>query len=242
MASIKQWAAQSHGAAKFRRVSPEELHRLLKLCGSEKGVVDYLAKAYGLPSASIAPVVMDWLSELPAIAPPSRMRSAPGHLAPSSFDPINLSAEPIKPLPLGRPSQVQMLPIRTPPITAPVGASNIAAAMRAIDGRLNKFSQAKYSTNAKHATDLRGDASQRIAFDAGEFVRTSTLTGHQFLRPVPEEVPETLLAGESPANIAAAQERQKDALQAFMERQVHLHGGGGRLDTRHARAGGWNYG
>ena len=241
MATIKQWAAQSHGAAKFRRVSPEELHRLLKL-RQRKRCRRLPGKGVWAASASIAPVVMDWLSELPAIAPPSRMRSAPGHLAPSSFDPINIAAEPINPLPLGRPSQVQMLPIRTPPITAPVGASNIAAAMRAIDGRLNKFSQAKYSTNAKHATDLRGDASQRIAFDAGEFVRTSTLTGHQFLRPVPEEVPETLLAGESPANIAAAQERQKDALQAFMERQVHLHGGGGRLDTRHARAGGWNYG
>ena len=57
--------------------SADDLHGLLKLCGSEEATVAYLARIYNLPAEEIAPTFKAWLRELPPVAPPSRQRSAP---------------------------------------------------------------------------------------------------------------------------------------------------------------------
>ena len=57
--------------------SMDDLYGLVKLCGSNDGVVNYLARVYGLEADIIKPTVLEWLSALPPLPPPSRQRSAP---------------------------------------------------------------------------------------------------------------------------------------------------------------------
>ena len=122
----------------FRKVvapSPEDLFGLLKLCGSEDGVIAYLAKHWSMSTTAIGPTVRGWIKALPDVPPPSRQRSAPPVISPavSAFALANATAgQHAK-----RPPQVMQ--IREPPPSAPVptSAPNLVAAMRALDARLS---------------------------------------------------------------------------------------------------------
>ena len=115
--------------------SPEDLFGLLKLCGSEDGVIAYLARLWSMSTTAIGPTVRGWIKALPDVPPPSRQRSAPPVISPavSAFALANATAgQHAK-----RPPQVMQ--IREPPPSAPVptSAPNLVAAMRALDARLS---------------------------------------------------------------------------------------------------------
>lgn len=126
------------GMSEERSIHPptiEDLYGLLKLCGSESGVVDYFSRWYQLPKDTIQPTILGWLAALPAVPPPSRMRSAPAMSGPRTA-----AAAPA--LTLRKPTAAvrgpDILPIKTPPASAPVHQSaQIVAAMRSVDARLS---------------------------------------------------------------------------------------------------------
>jgi hypothetical protein len=122
--------------------SHEELFRLKALCGgNEESIVALLAKTYKLSPTAIAPTVRQWLAELPAAPPPSRQRSSPPVLATAPKGRTETRSSALA----ARPPDV--LPIRTPPASAPVlGSSDVVAAMRALDSRLNRQTVASNST------------------------------------------------------------------------------------------------
>ena len=60
--------------------SLDDLFGLRKLCGSDIGVIEYLANWYDMEADAIAPTVQGWLANCPDVQPPSRQRSAPGAL------------------------------------------------------------------------------------------------------------------------------------------------------------------
>jgi hypothetical protein len=194
--------------------TPEHLHSLLRMCGSEQGVVNLLAKSYGLSPDAIDETVRQWLSDLPGIVPPSRQRSAP---------PIFCAKPPSALITMYPPSAsrgAEVLPIRTPPASAPVkSGAELVTAMRALNHRLNQ----RVSTRAP----LSVLSSQRVSFEAGLARREVS---------VPDAVPEEGVAAND------------QALADFMERAALMRGGiaptaagvqlpgGGR--ATHA---GWNY-
>lgn len=62
----------------------DDLYALFVLHGgSEPDVVETLAKVWGCAPLAIAETVRSWLSSMPALPPPSRMRSAPAIVSPA---------------------------------------------------------------------------------------------------------------------------------------------------------------
>lgn len=112
----------------------EDLQGLYALCGgSEEALITHLAKVHGVPPQDLAPTVLSWLAERPEIPPPSRQRSAPPVLA--AVDNKGGRA----------PSILRGVARTRPPpqsAAADIGRSSLdselAAAMRAVDTRLNK--------------------------------------------------------------------------------------------------------
>ena len=119
--------------------TPERLHQLLQMCAhNETQVIKLLARSYGLTPEEIAPTVKGWLEDLPAAAPPSRQRSAPGALTGASSMAAPFPRVPDQRMP------PNVLPIKPPPASAPTrpAAKEVMAAMRAIDTRLNGSTRA----------------------------------------------------------------------------------------------------
>ena len=207
--------------------SPDELHHLVRLCGSEDRVIALLAKTYGLSAETIAPTVLEWIAALPPLVPPSRQRSAPPALAPSVAAPVVIA---------GRPRGPDILPIKTPPASAPVRSSaELTAAMKAINTRLNHTAQA---TNSERKS-LANAPSQRVELDAR-------------LKLLPPTVPEDAPLADPMLRYQEAQRQRSNmhhdraaddaALAAYMERHTMLHGSGLLAPGRDfKRSGGWNY-
>ena len=112
----------------------EDLQGLYALCGgSEDALINHLAKVHGLPPQDLAPTILLWLADTPEIPPPSRQRSAPPVLA------VTGSAG-------GRAASIlRGVPRARPPPQSAAGDigrsssdSELAAAMRAVDTRLNR--------------------------------------------------------------------------------------------------------
>lgn len=219
--------------------SPDELQRLLKLTGSEDAVVRMLARQWGLSPVVIATTVKGWLQNLPALPPPSRQRSAPGQLAPSSA----FAAFPTT-IAVSAQRGPEILPIRTPPCTAPVGpnAANLMAQMRAVNSRLNHGTQASYSQR-KAAPVTKPP--MRVEFEQKFSLLPPTVPEDE---PVDmEHMPHPLLLkgdiGRLEQSVGAAASEDA-ALRAYLERHTIMHGSAGGIMAGNAnkRAGGWNYG
>lgn len=137
--------------------SLDDLFGLRKLCGSDIGVIEYLANWYDMEADAIAPTVQGWLANCPDVQPPSRQRSAPGALTVNAGmatrshlshadDPFKTTSSSFVAATAAlrhpraasiRPPEV--LPIKTPPASAPVqSAPSIAAALSATNHRLSK--------------------------------------------------------------------------------------------------------
>eukprot|EP00325_Prymnesiales_sp_UTEX-LB-985_P003127 CAMPEP_0174694808 /NCGR_PEP_ID=MMETSP1094-20130205/1321_1 /TAXON_ID=156173 /ORGANISM="Chrysochromulina brevifilum, Strain UTEX LB 985" /LENGTH=218 /DNA_ID=CAMNT_0015891145 /DNA_START=140 /DNA_END=796 /DNA_ORIENTATION=+ len=211
----------------------EELLKLLQLCGSKDELTAFLAKVQGVSPATIAPMVTEWIAALQPLPPPSRQRSAPPALAPGLTDPW-------------RSAQQHLLrrPAKLPPCSAPTpqSATSMMAAMRAIDSRLNRSTQASYS--------------ERKASAASKGERLSVHRSmHSLLPPtVPEDAPlaqahgihdavhmidmDSLLRG----NTLEEKKNEDQNLKAYMERHACVHGGCAiAVGASGKRAGGWNY-
>lgn len=134
--------------------SVEDLYGLYSLCGSEHGVVTYLAKLYGLTPDEIAPTVHGWLESLPAVPPPSRQRSAPPVLNPA-LEARLAHANPRSTLLRIQPPDVMRIEV---PQSAPCGQNlaaergqKLVAAMRALESRMNNSTGARAGPNARRA-------------------------------------------------------------------------------------------
>ena len=198
----------------LRTPSSDDLLQLKKLCGSDDLVVVHLARCYGVSVESIAPTVLRWLKDLPAVQPPSRQRSAPSVMAPTVMENalrrVVASARP-----------PEILPVRTPPASAPVKGDSAAlvAAMRRLDNRLNNNVNATFG-NGRGAADAKQP--QRATFHHG-----------LGLLPVPEELIVYDNAAEERKhnllrNGPGGADAPKDdaAFAAYMERQAIVHGRG----------------
>ena len=229
------------GVAPADGPSEEELFKLLKLCGSEEQVVIFLARTFGLAPQQIAPTVMSWLAALPAVPPPSRQRSAPPDLSPESYaalSPASFYRRQANRVP-------DILPIRTPPPSAPVhSGTELMASIRSIDWRLNRSSQAKGLQ--RKALDLAPQ--QRVEFNPT-------------IRMLPASVPEDSRVDHPGPSIPGGQPpraQQRDvvdigkkptgaitndeALAAYLQRHAMLHASGSlTAGSVGKRAGGWNY-
>ena len=119
--------------------TPADLLGLLKLCGSEDSVVDYLARVWGMDASTIAPTVRGWIKALPAVPPPSRQRSAPP--AAPSFGAPSTSTAVLNLRGKQQPENnvIQICRIKTPPASAPVkpSAPALMSAIRAVNARLS---------------------------------------------------------------------------------------------------------
>jgi hypothetical protein len=209
----------------LRTPSPEELFKLLRLVGgSHDQVVALLAKQYDLPPDVIAPTVLGWLEQLPEAPPPSRQRSAPPNLAPSNV---------VHRFPSSKGPEI--LPIKTPPSTAPAVAARgnmtgLMAAMRAVDSRLNQSTQASFSHKAKASEAPMG-----------------AVGGQQAMRLMPPSVPEDAPLVDMDFllrdDVVGRKQTDDPALRAYMERYTIMHGSGVlAVGAPGKRAGGWNYG
>ena len=162
----------------FVSPSAEDLYGLYKLCGDREAVVEHLARSFGVSVPTIRPTVLSWLDSLPRVPPPSRQRSAPP--AVEQRNTADCSAA-------GATGTSPMAPaLRAPPPSAPVVRQDLAAAMRALDSRMN---------HASHAKSAGASAEMTSAFP--RCVHTSTQTSFsasshrsslQSLPRVPEEV------------------------------------------------------
>jgi len=219
--------------------SPEELRTMLKLCGSKEALIAFLAKKKGLPQATIAPAVLAWLSELELGPPPSRQRSAPPVLMPAFLSTRNRPAG--------------LAAVKAPPCSAPMqSAGEMMAAMRAIDSRLNRSTQASYSgrkaSAAPRAQRLDVNPPLHLLPPAvpplDNAAHPALLQAH---RPdaLHDEVHridmDSLLRGD-----ALEQKMQKgaddQALKAYMERHACVHGGCAiAVGAPGKRSHGWNY-
>ena len=126
--------------------TPEELFRLLKLCGSEALVAKHLAKVFDVPFEAVAPVVHEWVQNLPEVPPPSRQRSAPG--APEMLSGFQLTTRAQTRDQFAGPSKPEMIKIREPPASAPVRPSSeeMMRTMARLDHRINHSLLAANST------------------------------------------------------------------------------------------------
>ena len=107
------------------RPPEEDLYGLYTLCGGdERLIIEHLAKVFERAPEDIAQTVRSWLADLPAVPPPSRQRSAPPMIAPSTR--------------LASSSRAYPLPKNVPPLSAPTTSHDLVAAMRALDNRLNR--------------------------------------------------------------------------------------------------------
>ena len=161
--------------------SAADLFGLVQLFGgNEERVIAYLAQVYDLPPHAIQPTVHQWLEQLPAVPPPSRQRSAPPVLAP----PVPHAAAAAS-----SSSAINIMPIRTPPASAPAhGSADLVRAMRALDSRMN------------HSTRV-GRQPARLSQQAN------------FEALLPPSVPENAMFGYEPADQdAAAAYLQREAL------------------------------
>lgn len=203
--------------------TPDELQRILKLCGNEAGVIALMAKQYGLPAEAIAPTVRGWLAALPPLPPPSRQRSAPANLD-AHLNSLVATRRGGKELPypgaLPTPPSAGSRP-GVPPASAPVqgraSTAEVVAAMRALDSRLNSASVAKNALAVKPSTQQRAGAGGGILL----------------LPPtVPEHVPLALLdasPGFAAPEIKGLDEDMEAA--AYLQRAALVHGQG-RLEPR----------
>ena len=141
--------------------TPDDLFGLLKLCGSDDKVIDYLARLWGMDSSSIAPTVRGWIKALPAVPPPSRQRSAPPLLSPA-VTAYALARAPAATRAMRPPDVLRV----EPPPSAPVQSSREAVimAMRGLDARLNQNAAAKYSL-MNGGPSLRGGGAQRVVIN-----------------------------------------------------------------------------
>lgn len=197
----------------------EDLYGLRKLCGDDDATVSYLSRLYNLPRDAIAPTVKSWLAELPHMPPPSRQRSAPPVVAPGIEACLRAAASSSA---AGQPKQqtpADVMRIDLPPPSAPVQGKdvNVAAAMRALDSRLNR------STHRRQPIALpEVPASEPCRF----------LKLHGGLGRVPEEVPiEYIPTGHTRA-VVARPGAHDGAAAAYLERAALLHGRGQRLEPR----------
>ena len=187
--------------------SPEDLFGILRMCGSEEQVVRFLARTYEVAPEIIAPTVRGWLKELPPVPPPSRQRSAPPLLEPAAAATASCvcGAQPAN-FGTGAPDRLR---IKTPPASAPIrgSASEVVAAMRALDTRLN------------HSTRANGAARE----PPGKRAQQLRLRNDATVLGVPASVPEdaVLAAGHDRAD-----ETQQAAYTAYMARAAL----GGRLE------------
>lgn len=136
-------------SGRLMRPTPDEIYRLLNLCGDEEKLSTYLAKAYQVPFATVAPIVHEWCQDLPTVPPPSRQRSAPA--APEAPSRLSLGAS-IKPI--QRPGQPEMITIRPPPASAPASrpsTSDMMKVMAQLDQRINRSNLVANSTKARNS-------------------------------------------------------------------------------------------
>lgn len=234
--------------------TPADLFGLLKLCGSEDGVTEYLARLYGMEASTIAPTVHGWIKSLPTVPPPSRQRSAPA--APSSFQSGSMTVVD----PRGRQQQqqqpggvIQICRIKTPPASAPVrNSADISAGLRAINARLSECGSARPLSCYPlcHPCPRSAATHHRAVFFAicapaflgtdesahGRNPLTSTQrvtvggvgrgTFRASLGPLPPSVPEgAQLDFDFGSDQNAPQNSEVAALAAYMERSKFLHGG-----------------
>jgi len=197
--------------------TPDDLFGLLKLCGSEKGVIDYLARLWNMEASTIAPTVRIWIKALPAVPPPSRQRSAPPLISPA-VSAFALARAPAAQRAM-RPPDVMRV---EPPPSAPVQSSReaVIAAMRGLDARLNQNAAGKYSLlNA--GPSIRGGGAQRVTINPlgrlPEHAQVDYTKGGLDLRPGE--------GGTAP-----------EAADAYIARQAMVHGQG-RLAPTGAGAG-----
>ena len=240
------------GVAPADGPSEEELFKLLKLCGSEERVVIFLARTFGLAPEQIAPTVMSWLAELPEVPPPSRQRSAPPDLSPeryAAWSPgytlagIRRQANRIP----------DILPIRTPPPSAPVHGSGteLMASIRSIDRRLNRSTQAK---GLQRNMALHLVPPQHVEFNPSlRMLPASVPEDSRVDHPATAQAPVPSIPESQPPRVqqrAVADLGKKpkgaisndDALKAYIERHTMLHASGSlRAGSIGKRAGGWNF-
>ena len=129
---------------------PDDLYGLYKLCGSEDAVVEHIAKACGVEPVQIRQQILACLAQLPEVPPPSRQRSAPPVVAPEQRVLAQTAANSNSLFRGGSTGGPDVLRVRAPPQSAPATGSrgDIAAAMRALDSRLNQSSRARFSHRA----------------------------------------------------------------------------------------------
>jgi hypothetical protein len=212
----------------------EDLIGLYQLCGSEVGVIAYLANLYGVSADVIAPTVRNWLADLPALPPPSRQRSAPPILAPAVRHRLASAAPP---------HFTNIMRIEPPCSAAGIGQkenSNLIEAMRALDVRLNE--RARAGRDGRRGTQSATDTLALPERHVGWQNPDRTFLGH-----VPEEAPVDYLplasrkggrgtgacshlvgreGGGTAPSAAPAAARDDAALAAYLERSTLVHGQG----------------
>ncbi len=198
----------------------EDLFALYRLCGGDEvKVIDLLAQLWGTAAVSIAPMVRQWLQNMPKLVPPSRSRTAPPMLefAPFWADAAAARAgggRRISPVP---PKLAAMVPLglhKAPPMSAPGGDG------KGVAGR---------DRTARGGGDVgAGIARQLNALNARVNSRVVLNNEGGALQPMPEDAPVdfwTPTAAEGWGSQVPTQpppapppEPNAEALQAFMAR------------------------